>query len=210
MTLVMNLLSCLFLLAAALTTRLVSSADGSVISSCAHVIDATATETSTNVYTFSATVQSNETGWDKYADEWQVQSSDGEILLGTRTLLHPHVNEQPFTRSLANIAVPPNITMVVIRAQDSVLGYCGEAFELTLPGREGGDDGRMEEPTSTPTNGPSSGAVPFLQSPTSTPTSEPSSGAVPLLQSPTRHWFLRTLDTIAISMILLLLFTSPP
>ncbi len=33
-----------------------------------------------------------------YVDGWHVETAEGEIL-GTRILLHPHVGEQPFTRS---------------------------------------------------------------------------------------------------------------
>lgn len=100
---------------------------------CANVIDATAqrSTTSATTWTFTATVSSTETGWDKYADEWQVRTLDGGVL-GTRTLAHPHVDEQPFTRSLPNVEVSEDVTEVVIAARDSVLGYCGEEFNLQL------------------------------------------------------------------------------
>ena len=42
------------------------------------------------------TVQHADTGWDHYADAWEVLAPDGTVL-GTRTLLHPHTDEQPFT-----------------------------------------------------------------------------------------------------------------
>ena len=38
------------------------------------------------------------TGWEHYANKWDVVGPD-DTILGTRVLLHPHVNEQPFTRS---------------------------------------------------------------------------------------------------------------
>jgi hypothetical protein len=50
-------------------------------------------------------------------------------------LLHPHVNEQPFTRSLGNVKVPAGIDRVIIRARDSLHGWGGREFEVTLPAR---------------------------------------------------------------------------
>jgi hypothetical protein len=51
--------------------------------------------TGSGVYRFSVTVRHADEGWDHYADRWEVLTSDG-TLLATRTLYHPHVNEQPF------------------------------------------------------------------------------------------------------------------
>ena len=120
------------LLSLLLVTNLVSS-EGD----CAHVIDGTATQQSSGNWLISATVSSTETGWDKYADEWKVEyiDDDGTMLLGTRTLAHPHENEQPFTRSLSGVSIPDDITVVTLSARDSVLGYCGDSYELSL-GRE--------------------------------------------------------------------------
>ena len=99
---------------------------------CAHVVDARASQNTVDgSWTFHATVSSTETGWDKYADEWRVQDLFGNIL-GTRTLLHPHENEQPFTRSLSGVVVPETVSVVKISARDSVLGYCGDSFELEI------------------------------------------------------------------------------
>ncbi len=50
-----------------------------------------------------------------------------------RVLAHPHVNEQPFTRSLKGVKVPAGIERVLIRAHDSVHGYGSQVVELTLP-----------------------------------------------------------------------------
>ncbi len=55
---------------------------------------------------FHTTVRHNDEGWNHYANEWQVlDDHDNEI--GVRTLLHPHDDEQPFTRSQCNIKIPP-------------------------------------------------------------------------------------------------------
>ncbi len=57
-------------------------------------------------------------------------AADGTVL-GTRKLLHPHVDEQPFTRSLSGVAIPDDVAEVTIRAHDNVHGYGGQ--ELTVP-----------------------------------------------------------------------------
>ena len=43
-------------------------------------------------------------------------------MLGTRTLAHPHVDEQPFTRTLNHVEIPEEIDVVYVRAVDSVHG----------------------------------------------------------------------------------------
>jgi hypothetical protein len=47
-----------------------------------------------------------DTGWDDYADGWRIETPAGEVL-GTRVLHHPHVEEQPFTRSLGGVEIGP-------------------------------------------------------------------------------------------------------
>jgi len=85
-------------------------------------------------YRFAVTVAHADEGWDHYADRFEVVTPEGEIL-GVRTLHHPHVDEQPFTRSLSGVAVPERLTTVVVRARDSVHGYGGETVEVVLPDR---------------------------------------------------------------------------
>jgi hypothetical protein len=83
-------------------------------------------------YRFDVSVQHADTGWSHYADKWEVLSPDGDVL-GVRTLLHPHVKEQPFTRSLSGVKVPPSIRQVIVRAHDSVHGYGGKELRVDLP-----------------------------------------------------------------------------
>lgn len=80
---------------------------------------------------FEVTVRHADTGWDHYADAWEVLAPDG-TRLGLRELLHPHVDEQPFTRSLSGVAIPDGIGTVRIRARDSVHGW-GAPLTLDLP-----------------------------------------------------------------------------
>ena len=81
---------------------------------------------------FTVTLSHADTGWDHYADRWEVLSLEGEVL-GTRILYHPHVHEQPFTRSLAGVRIPPSTKQVRIRARDSVHGYGGKEIIVDLP-----------------------------------------------------------------------------
>lgn len=82
-------------------------------------------------WTFAVTVRHADEGWDHYADAWAVFAPDGPEI-GRRGLAHPHVDEQPFTRSASGIAVPDGVTRVIVRAHDGVHGW-GPAFEVTLP-----------------------------------------------------------------------------
>ncbi|WP_417453433.1 hypothetical protein [Kiloniella sp.] len=74
---------------------------------------------------FDVTVRHDDTGWDHYANRWEVITED-ETILATRVLHHPHENEQPFTRSLSGVQIPKGVKKVFIRAHDSVHGYGGQ------------------------------------------------------------------------------------
>ena len=79
--------------------------------------------------TFNVTVKHSDQGWNHYANKWDILTPEGKVI-ATRTLYHPHVNEQPFTRSLGNVTVPEKLTKVVVRAHDSVHKYGGK--EITV------------------------------------------------------------------------------
>ena len=85
-----------------------------------------------NSCTFSVTLQHADEGWDHYANQWDVVTLDG-VVLGSRVLYHPHVNEQPFTRSLSGVKIPAGTKAVKIRAKDSVHGYSAEEHTVPLP-----------------------------------------------------------------------------
>lgn len=99
---------------------------------CAEVVDVAITLEDGGTYRFDVTVRSPDTGWDKYADKWEVRAPDGRVL-GERVLAHPHVDEQPFTRSQSGIDVPTDVTVVAVVARDSVAGFCGTAYEVQIP-----------------------------------------------------------------------------
>ena len=80
---------------------------------------------------FDVTVQHADSGWDHYANQWEVLSMTGEVI-ATRVLHHPHVQEQPFTRSLRKVKIPSGTRSVIIRATDSVHGIGGKTVTVTL------------------------------------------------------------------------------
>jgi hypothetical protein len=99
----------------------------------ADVIAAKVEHTGGNFYRFSVTLQHNDESWEHFAKAWEVLDLDGKVL-GVRVLLHPHINEQPFTRSQI-ISIPENINQVTIRAYDLVHEFGGK--ELTLEIKKG-------------------------------------------------------------------------
>jgi hypothetical protein len=83
-------------------------------------------------YQFTVTVLHKDEGWDHYADSWEIRDSDG-TLYGTRTLHHPHVSEQPFTRSLSGVKIPADQNEVIVRAHDSVHLFGGKTVTVVIP-----------------------------------------------------------------------------
>ena len=81
-----------------------------------------------------ATLRHADTGFEHYADRFEVLAPDGSVL-GVRYLLHPHVEEQPFTRSLEGVRIPAGVTRVLVRAHDSVHGTRGRVVEVPVPAR---------------------------------------------------------------------------
>jgi len=81
---------------------------------------------------FRATLRHADSGWNHYANLWQVMTTDGKLLV-KRVLYHPHVNEQPFTRNSARIHVPASIKQVVIMAGDLPNGINSKPYKLNIP-----------------------------------------------------------------------------
>ncbi|MGF1552171.1 MAG: hypothetical protein ACFBWO_06685 [Paracoccaceae bacterium] len=97
----------------------------------ASVLSAEARREAGGTWRVTATVRHADEGWEHYADAFRVVGPDGTVY-GTRTLHHPHVDEQPFTRSLGGVAVPEDVARVTVEARDSVHGWGGETVELSL------------------------------------------------------------------------------
>lgn len=95
-----------------------------------NVIEAKA-QCTDNICSFQVTLEHADTGWDHYANHWRVLTIDGREL-GRRVLHHPHVDEQPFTRSLSNVEIPSDISQVVIESHDSVHEYGGVTIQVNI------------------------------------------------------------------------------
>lgn len=98
----------------------------------ANVVNVQVRGTRAQGYRIEVTVRHADEGWEHYADAWEVLSPEGEVL-ATRTLYHPHVDEQPFTRSLSGVRIPEGIDEIVVRARDSRHGYGGKTLRVKLP-----------------------------------------------------------------------------
>ena len=98
----------------------------------ADVVDVKVSKSGKNSYNFTVTVSHKDTGWKHYANKWDIIDEKG-IVLGTRILHHPHVGEQPFTRSLSGVEIADNIKAVTVRAYDSVHEYGGKIVSIELP-----------------------------------------------------------------------------
>lgn len=95
-------------------------------------IQAVAATNTGNTWRFDVTIAHPDTGWDHYTDGWRVLSMDGAEL-GMRVLVHPHVDEQPFTRSLSGVLIPAGTKRVQIQARCSVDGWDKARKTVKLP-----------------------------------------------------------------------------
>ncbi|MDX1433022.1 MAG: hypothetical protein R3286_11310 [Gammaproteobacteria bacterium] len=100
------------------------------------IVHARFKQSSPGSWAVEVTLRHGDEGWDHYADAWRVVSAAGDVL-GTRTLYHPHVNEQPFTRGLATVVVPHDASTVYVEAHDSVHGWSPQRLEVDLEARQG-------------------------------------------------------------------------
>ncbi|QFU07499.1 hypothetical protein PARPLA_00963 [Rhodobacteraceae bacterium THAF1] len=96
----------------------------------ARIVEVSATQSGAD-WRISVTLEHGDTGWEDYADGWRVEAADGTVL-GTRELLHPHVNEQPFTRS-HTISIPTDTRRVHIRASTLPEGWATDTQAFDLP-----------------------------------------------------------------------------
>ena len=96
------------------------------------VIGVKVTETGENVYNFDVTISSAYDTPERYADAWRVKGEDGTVY-GVRELLHDHATEQPFTRSLNDVAIPEGTARVIVEGRDLVHGWGGETMAVELP-----------------------------------------------------------------------------
>lgn len=81
-------------------------------------------------YSFAVTVESNDTGCDRYANWWEVVAPEGKLMY-RRILAHSHVDEQPFTRSGGPVAVG-EADVVVVRSHTNTDGYSTQAIKGSI------------------------------------------------------------------------------
>jgi hypothetical protein len=111
----------------------------------ADVMFVRAVQTAPETWTFGVTITHPDTGWDDYADGWDVVLPDGTVVKPnpdapfTRLLTHPHETEQPFTRSQSGIVIPAAVTQVTVRAHDLVDGWGGRVVVVDLTQESGPD-----------------------------------------------------------------------
>lgn len=80
---------------------------------------------------FDVTLTHPDSGWDHYADGWEVVGANDEVF-GSRVLHHPHVAEQPFTRSLHHVMLPDGTREVFIRVKCSAEGWKDDVYKVSL------------------------------------------------------------------------------
>lgn len=97
----------------------------------APIIERVQARHSANSWDFAVTLSHPDSGWDHYADGWELLDADGNRL-GYRLLAHPHQHEQPFTRNLADITIPAGTDTVLIRAHCLIDGWGAQRFEVNL------------------------------------------------------------------------------
>ena len=104
----------------------------------ADVVEVRAVQSESGRWTFHVTVSHPDTGWDDYCNGWDVVMDTGEVLKlnagdpFTRLLLHPHENEQPFTRSQSGLSIPEGVNSVTVRAHDILDGFGGKEVIVDL------------------------------------------------------------------------------
>jgi len=83
------------------------------------------------------TLKHADANWEHYADAWRIVDGNGH-LYKTRVLFHPHINEQPFTRSLSNIKIPADKPIIYVEAHDKKHGWSKQRVMVDLT-RSSGD-----------------------------------------------------------------------
>lgn len=108
------------------------AAGGPAAAGEADVLAAEITRNADGTHDITVTVRHADTGWEHFADRWEVLDAEGAVL-ARRVLAHPHVDEQPFTRTLRRAQLPNGVAEVTIRAHDSLDGYGGAELTVMVP-----------------------------------------------------------------------------
>ncbi|MBU3913983.1 hypothetical protein KKA14_00440 [bacterium] len=98
----------------------------------ADVVGVKISKNKSDAYDFDVSVFHEDTGWEHYANKWEILDEKGNVL-GTRVLHHPHVGEQPFERELLKVQIKSDVTHVIVRAHDLIHKYGGKTIKMKLP-----------------------------------------------------------------------------
>lgn len=85
------------------------------------------------VHRFDVTLYHDDDGEEGYADWWQIETTDGEVLV-RRELRHSHGTRE-FTRS-ESVRLPDGVTCLVVRGHDRTHGFGGQAMVVNLETEE--------------------------------------------------------------------------
>ena len=102
-----------------------------VYASKAEIKNVTVSKSSNNLYTFNVTILHNDTGWNHYINKWTIVDSNDNII-ATRILHHPHVNEQPFTRSKSNVLIDGTSKEYFIKIYENIKKNSIEKYPIFL------------------------------------------------------------------------------
>ena len=85
----------------------------------------------TGTWRADVTLKHDDTGWKHYADAWRLVDEKGNEI-GKRTLYHPHVNEQPFTRSLTGFHIKSDTKIIFVEAHDLKHGWSPNKVKIDM------------------------------------------------------------------------------
>jgi len=94
-------------------------------------------------WTFHVSVAHPDIGFEDFADGWDLVTPSGDVIKVdrdqrfTKIVRHPHVKEQPFTRTQKGIRIPEGVRSVTVRAHDRLAGFGGEEVVVDLNQRFG-------------------------------------------------------------------------
>jgi hypothetical protein len=105
-------------------TAQAASADNAVINSVRAGKDG-------GLWTFNVSISHGDTGWAHFSDAWRILDKDGNQI-AIRALIHPHVDEQPLTRSLSGIELPKGTTEVGVQVRDTIAGWSPDITRVEI------------------------------------------------------------------------------
>lgn len=109
---------------------LMLSATSAVFAGEVKILTADFKHTGDQTWNVSVTLKHADSSWDHYADDWRIVDTGGKII-ADRVLAHPHIDEQPFTRSQGQIRLPTS-DMIYIEAHDKRHGWAPQRLPVDM------------------------------------------------------------------------------